>query len=260
MHRILATLLALFLAATGAPRSAACQSPAGAAVTPTATPSWSIGAVSVQFGAAGLGLGELNQSLTAGGRPEFSENTATLGLSGYARFGRFVIGGGGETALPQRNNVGGWVTKVAFGSATVDAGAVLIDAPHFMLYPELSLGVRGSLLRLQKNEDFSYDDAVRDPERSVNLSSVGVIAGAGIVAEARFSAPTLGEFSIGLRAGSTQPLGRPGVRSGESSITGAPREGNGWYTRLTISRPVAMRRDIMGAISTSLLSLLTIGN
>jgi hypothetical protein len=260
MQRLLAVLLVLVHTTVGMPRRADCQSSAGTAADSAPTPSWSIGAVSVQFGAARLGLGELNQSLSTGGRPEFSQNTATLGLSGYARFGRFVIGGGGETALPQRNNVGGWVTKVAFGSATVDAGAVLIEAPHFMLYPELSLGVRGTLLRLQKNEDFSYDDAVRDPERSVNLSSVGVIAGAGIVAEARFSAPRLGEFSIGLRAGSTQPLGRPGVRSGESSITGAPREGNGWYTRLTIGRPVAMRRDIMGAISTSLLSLLTIGN
>lgn len=256
-HRFLASSALVVHMIGGLSHVASGQDNPNGALVEKPTPHWTTGSISVQFGAAGLGLTELNGSLTANGRPAFSTSVATIGVSGYARFGRFLIGGGGESALPQRETATGWVSKISFGSAMVDAGYVMISRSRLTVYPQLSIGIRATSLKVQRTGDFTFDDGVRDPARGVEMSSLGALAGVGIVAETHIATERTGDFSIGIRAGMSKPLGAPGTLAGESVVSGTPREGSGWQLRLTVGKPIGKRREVVNALSTAVLSILT---
>jgi len=255
--RVVVSMFALVLGLTISISIADCQEPSDSVMVKRDTPRWTTGSITVQSGGARLGLGELNATLTANGRPAFSTNVATFGLSGYARFGRLVLGGSSETALPQRRSSAGWRSTVSFGSAMLDAGYAIVDVPRLLVYPQVSLGLRQTSLRLERSGNFSYDDGVNDPARGVAMSSLGVLSGLGVVAEMRLATRLTGAFAIGLRAGLVQPLGGAATLAGESNVTGTPREGTGRYLRLSIAKPIGKRRDTLGALSTAMLSLLT---
>lgn len=259
MHllRSIVSLTVLGVSLASATRSATCQEQPDSMMVARVTPRWSIGSVSFQLGAAHLGLDELNGTLAANARPAFSTDVATIGISAYARFGRLVIGGSGESALPQRASTPAWNNTISFGSATLDAGIALVDRPHLLVQSQLSIGVRKSSLRMEQSGDFPYVDGVRDPARGVALSSLGALAGVGVVAELRFRTRTTGAFAIGMRAGIARPLGDPVTSAGESSVTGTPRESAGRYLRLSIAKPIGRRRDIVSALSTAMLSIIT---
>ncbi len=260
MHKLhfLASLAALGVALAGPTRTAIGQDRPDSMMVARVTPRWTTGSISFQLGSAHLGLSELNGTLAANDRPAFSSDVATLGLSAYARFGRLTIGGTGESALPQRAASPGWRNRIAFASATLDAGVALIDRPRLLVQTQLSFGVRKTSLHLEQSDDFQYDDGVRDPARGVELSSLSALGGVGLVAELRFATRTTGAFAIGLRAGVSRPLGHPATLAGERTVTGAPRESAGSYLRLSIGKPIARRREIMSALSTAMLSIITL--
>lgn len=254
--RSLARLTLLVLGLGIASGIADCQEPADSVMVARYTPRWSVGAIGVQFGAAHLGLGDLNRTLTAHGRPAFSTDIATFGLAASARFGRFAIGGSSESALPQRTSAAGWVNRISFGSATVDAGFIVVDGARLVVQPQLSLGVRYSSMRLEQRGDLAYEDGVRDPARSLDMTTMRAMGGVGIAAELRLATRATGPFAIGLRAGLTRPFGAPAAWSGERAVTGAPGEADGRYLRVAVSRPIGRRRDIVSTLSTAMFSLL----
>ena len=259
MHKLhfLASLAALGVALAGPTRTAIGQDRPDSMMVARVTPRWTTGSISFQLGSAHLGLSELNGTLAANARPAFSTDVATLGLSAYARFGRLMIGGTGESALPHRAASPGWRNTISFGSATLDAGVALIDRPRLLVQTQLSLGLRKTSLRLEQSDDFRYEDGVRDPARGVELSSLSALGGIGMVAELRFATRSTGTFALGLRAGFAQPLGHAATLAGERSVTGAPRESAGSYLRLSIGKPIARRREIMSALSTAMLTIIT---
>jgi hypothetical protein len=254
-HRTLA-LVALAHGIMGLSHVAIGQDRPDSVMVAIATPRWTTGSLNVQFGVAGLGLDELNGTLTANGRPPFSTSTATIGIAGYARFGRLLVGVGGESALPQRDEAAGWTTRVSFGSAMVDAGYVILDRSRLIVYPHVSIGVRATSLTVQRVGDFTFTDGVRDPARGVELSSRGALAGVGLVAETHLTTSRTGDFSIGVRAGLVTSVGAPGTIAGERTVSGAPHEASGWHVRLTVGRPIGRRRNVVSALSTALVSLL----
>lgn len=249
--------LSFSIAVSALPHASAAQERTDSLMVARVTPRWSTGSVQLHAGTAHLGLSELNTALRAHGRPAFSTDVATFGVSAAARFGRLVIGGSGESGLPQRATTPDWNNRVSFGSATMDAGVALVESPRWVLHPQLSLGVRRTRLSMERRGDFAYDDGIRDPARGVSLSSMSAMAGAGVVAELRMATRRAGDFSIGLRAGVTRPLGAPAANAGGATVSDAPREATGRYLRLTLGRPLGRRRDVKGALSTSLLSILT---
>jgi hypothetical protein len=232
-----------------------CQSQPDSVKAERAASSWSIGALSVQVGPAQLGLDDFNANLTANGRPGFGNDVRTFGLSGYARFGRLTIGGSTERSMPQRNAQGGWISKVSFGSAMVDAGMVLAESKWLTVHPQVSLGLRTSSLSIEQEGDFTYESGVQDPARSVSLSSKSMLAGASVVAEMHFETRMLGKFSLGVRAGIVSPLGTATTSAGESVVSGTPVEQSGRYMRLTIGKSVGRRGDVVSALGTALLSI-----
>lgn len=258
MHtqRFIASVLALTVGLTGSSRIAAGQGRRDSVMVERITPRWETGSISVQIGAAHLGLNELNERLARSGRPSFSTTVTTIGVSGSARFGRLLLGGGGESALPQRELSPGWISKISFGSAMIDAGVAAIDRPGFLVYPQFSLGIRKTSFRMDQSGDFTYDGGIQDPARGVAMSSRSALVGFGLVAEGHWTTRRTGEFSVGMRAGVVRPLGRPGTSAGESVVTGTPQETSGRYVRLSIGKPIGKRRDTIGALSTALLSII----
>lgn len=217
---------------------------------------WSTGSVSFQLGATHLGLGDLNESLARNGRPEFRTSIPTIGVSGHMRFGRVILGASSETMLPDRRSSQGWVNKLSFGSATIDAGFAVVDAPRVLVYPQVSLGIRRTSLHLERSGDFAYEDGVSDPARGVSMSSFAGLMQFGLVAEAHLSTRHIGEFSIGLRAGIGSVSGSPLTLAGESRVYGAPREGSGRYLRLSVGKPVRRKREALNSLLSGAWSLL----
>lgn len=255
--RLSVSLVALGASLAGPSRTLDAQEVVDSVVVARYIPQWSVGSVSVQLGAAHLGLDELNTMLAAHERPAFSTDAATFGVSAYARFDRFVIGGSGETALPQRATQGSWKNRISFGSATVDAGIALVDRPRLLVQSLASIGVRRSSLRMEQSDDVAYDDVVRDPARGTSLSTTSALAGVAVAAELRFVTRATGAFSIGVRAGISHPFGSPATRAGESSVSDSPHESTGRYLRLSIGKPIGRKRDAVRALSTALLSIVT---
>lgn len=220
------------------------------------TARWSMGSLSIQFGVDRLGLSELNKTMVANGRPAFADDAGTIGLSGYARFGRVLIGGTGETALPRRELAGGFTNRIWYGRAAFDAGYAVIDRPRVMIYPQVSFGLKHSVLQMQESGDFTFANGVNDPARGLAMSSWRAMAGYGLVGELRLSTRSLGAFSIGVRGGYATPVGGARTSAGESSVSGTPSEEAGTYLRLSIGKPIGRRRNALSVLSTVLIPMM----
>jgi hypothetical protein len=218
-------------------------------------PRWSNGSLGVRVGTAHLGLGALNENFARNGRPQFASNVATIGFAGHARFGRLMLGAGGESALANRIASTDWISKISFGSATLETGVALIDGRGFLVAPQFSIGVRKTSLRMDRPGDFTYDQGVKDPARGVAFSTREGLVGVGVIAE-RHLRVRANQFSLGVQAGIAQPFGGPATFAGESHVHGTPRQDTGRYLRLIFGKPIGGRRDAMTAVSGALLSMI----
>ncbi len=222
----------------------------------TAVPGWNTGSLSVQFGVDRLGLTELNKTMTANGRPAFASEAGTVGISGYARFGRVLVGGTGETAIPQRKLGAGFINKIWYGTAAFDAGYAVVNHPMLLIYPQASFGMKHSVLQMEQGGNFTYSNGVNNPARGLRMSSWRATAGYGLVSELRLRSRTAGDFSIGIRGGYATPVGGAHTAAGESSISDTPSEEAGAYLRLTIGKPIGKRRNALSVLSTVLIPLM----
>jgi hypothetical protein len=166
-----------------------------------------------------------------------------------------MIGAGGESALAQRVESPDWISKISFGSATLDAGLAIVDASGTLIAPQVSLGVRNTSLRMHRPGDFTYDQGVQDPARGVAFATREWLLGYGIVAERRLGLGSR-QFSIGVQAGVAQPFGGPATLAGESRVHRTPRQESGRYLRMSIARPIGGRRDISTVVLGALLSMI----
>jgi hypothetical protein len=223
--------------------------------TTTVTPRWTTGSFRIEFGADRLGITALNKTMSTSGRPQFDDQLATIGISGSARYGRVLVGGTGETALPQRNLSAGWINKLWYGTASAELGLVALETPMFVVYPQASIGVRHRVLRMEQAGDFSYDVAVTNPTRGVSMSTWRAIAGYGVVAEWRLATRITGPMSLGVRGGYATPLGGGHTTSGESTVSDTPGEGSGGYVRFSVGKPLGKRRNVASVLSSVLVPL-----
>jgi hypothetical protein len=217
-------------------------------------PSWSNGSVNFQLGATQLGLDALNNRMVQGGRPAFALSAPTIGISGYARFGRLLLGGSGESAIPSRELSPGWISKITFGSALVNGGVAVVDSKRMLLAPQVGIGVRKTSLRMERSGDYTYDEAIQDPARGIAMSSISGVWQFGMVTEMRVQTRMTGAFSIGARAGMSLPFGGPTTSAGEARVHNAPREDAGHYLALSFGRPIGAKSQVIKTMSSTLLS------
>src|SRR4051812_4413285 len=107
VHYLIAVLSLVSALSAGAQASNSPDSASGSAK------SWETGAFQVRAGAARYGIGSLNSDLARSGRPTFGTGSATVGFNAYARFGRVLVGAGGETSIANRRVADGWITQLS---------------------------------------------------------------------------------------------------------------------------------------------------
>jgi len=149
-----------------------------------------------------------------------------------------------------------WMTKLSTNSATLDAGYAVLETRSFMAYPMVSLGVRQSHLHMEQRGDFSYDDALQDPSRGVTLSSMTGLVQASFTAEQRMSVRKLGRISLAATLGVARPFGGSNTIAGESRVSSTPSQTSGTYFRLSFGKPMGSRREVMGAFTAAMLSVI----
>lgn len=123
------------------------------------------------------------------------------------------------------------------------------------MYPAVSIGLRETKLRIDQDGKFDYGDGLRDPWRSLEISSYSGLAGLGIAAERRTRVMKGWPLSVGLQAGITQPIGGGVSYSGDRAIAGVPRARSGRYLRLTFGMPIHRRGEAFSAIGGSMLGM-----
>ena len=143
---------------------------------------WSIGSVQFRAGRTQLGVESLNADLTRNGRPTFATSVPSLGIGGYMRRGRLILGTSTEMTLPQLRQSGDVRTRLSGRSTSLDAGIALVDRGAMLVYPTVSIGLRETKLRIDQDGQFDYGDGLRDPWRSLEISSYSGLAELGIAA------------------------------------------------------------------------------
>jgi hypothetical protein len=205
------------------------------------TAQWSTGETYFRVGAASLGLDRLNAALLRNGRPTFSNNVATVGISTEARTGRLIYGASIEQGLPRRALENDWVTKLATGGASLDAGLAIIETSNSLIYSTVSLGMRSTSLHFERRGGFTYSEGLQDPARGLDLSSRTGLAVFGVTGERHFETHRAGMFTLAVQAGIARPLGAPNTFAGENHVEETPGQSSGRYIRLAFGKPLAAR-------------------
>ena len=237
-HR-LAFFASLALVAGSIPRLGAQNSQTDASGDRTAQ--WTTGATYFHVGAASLGLDRLNADLLRNGRPTFSNNVVTLGISTQARTGRLLYGASIEQGLPRRALENDWVTKLAAGGASLDAGLAIIETSNSLIYSTVSLGMRSTSLHFERRGGFTYSEGLQDPARGLDLSSRTGLVVFGVTGERHFDTHRVGMFTLAVQAGIARPLGAPSTFAGENHVEETPGQTSGRYIRLAFGKPLAAR-------------------
>ena len=124
-----------------------------------------------------------------------------------------------------------------------------------LVYPAVSIGLRETKLRIDQDGKFDYGDGLRDPWRSLEISSYSGLAELGIAAERRTRVLKGWPFSVGVQAGIAQPFGGGVAYSGDRAIAGVPRARSGRYVRLAFGTPIHRRGEAFSAIGGSMLGM-----
>lgn len=216
---------------------------------------WAIGSVQFRAGTMQLGLASLNADLVRNGRPTFATTVSSFGMGGYMRGGRFIIGTTTEMIFPQLRESADVRTHLSGNSTTLDAGFAIVDRRKTLIYPVASVGLRQTKLRIDQDAAFDYGDGLRDPWRSLEISSYSGVAGLGIAAEQRTTVIRGWPLSVGVQAGIDRPFGGGVAYSGDHAVTGVPRQRSGRYLRLTFGTPIHRRAEAFSAMSGSIMGL-----
>jgi hypothetical protein len=158
--------------------------------------------------------------------------------------------------LPHRKSQPGWITKLSAGSATLDAGYVLLDASSIAISATTSIGIRSTSLHFEQAGDFTYDEGLENPARAVDLLSRGGIVHFGLDAERRFETTRLGQFSLSLETGVARPLGAAATYSGENRVLATPRQNSGRFLRVAIGKPITRRGRALDTVGAALVSMI----
>jgi len=131
-----------------------------------------------------IDIGDLNTRLKNEGYREFLETFMALGGGGYAMLDRFIIGGEGIGLLTgdESGTIGSETFKTSFdgGYGIVKLGYLFYQHNGLNLYPTIGFGGGSMKLNIKKSETVSFDDILKNPKRTVSLSTSCLIIDIGI--------------------------------------------------------------------------------
>ena len=196
-----------------------------------------------QAGFLRLAVDDMNSALSGAGLPTLDRSTVTLGGGGYARRGRFVIGGEGHGLLSddQPSPDGAVQVSLDGGYGLFKVGYLAYTESGLDVYPMVGIGGGGLSVSIVERSAPTFDEILVDPARSSRLSTGMFLMDLSVNADYRFTRyrredGRAGGLLVGLQAGY---LFAPGSTSwtldDTNGVAGGPDLGiQGLYVRLSL--------------------------
>ena len=192
------------------------------------------------FGYNQVDLNSLNSLLSNNGYTKFPTNYLSFGGGGWAVIRNFVIGGQGHGLSGGTVTGAAYSSEIEMGYGFFDLGYMVVSGKNLKVYPVLGLGGGGVTVRINEiGTTPTFDDVLKDPKRSVELSSNGFLTKLEVnfdyILNNTGSNEGNGGFILGLTIGYTYSPSNNGWEMNERDISGGPVTGvNGFYARLKI--------------------------
>jgi len=118
----------------------------------------------------------LNSTLENNTYSAFSDKFFTVGGGGQGIIKRVILGGEGYALLGETSTQGNRETSIAGGAGFFNLGYVALSTKTLRMYPLLGIGGGAIGLRIfEKSEGLSFEDVLKDPKRSVELTTGGLL-------------------------------------------------------------------------------------
>jgi len=162
----------------------------------------------LMLGASLIDLEALKASLDNEGYSTFEHLFISLGGGGYQIINGVLVGGEGHGLTGRRETTpssGKYKTSLSGGYGLLNVGYLVYAIEGLNVYPFLGLG--GGVLRLRIVERGApvFEEVLKDPQRSVELSTGGLLVSVGVGADYLVSLMGYGRepggFVFGLRIG-----------------------------------------------------------
>lgn len=186
------------------------------------------------LGVGAFDFSALNDRLTANGYQKLPSTRTLIGGEGHAVFDSgFVVGARGGAFLGGgADGPGGMRARFSGGFGMLDLGFALVHTKPILLTLTADIGGYGSGLEISDGQSFTFDDALKNPKRSVSMGRGGVLMGITIGIDGRvpIGQPEHGRrgfFTLGARIGALY-----GPSLGDFSSSGGAQATNGPTTGL----------------------------
>lgn len=197
------------------------------------------------IGYMNLDTTDLNNTLAAQGYSKIPGDFLTAGGGGYALFDNGLILGGTGLGLVSSEkqiirNGERYEQMVGAGLGLFKIGYAVVRTADMHIAPQFGIGGGGIAIDISKKEDLSFNQALDNPNRTVNLSKGGLALDFGITFNHLIGAVVddedRGGFAVGAEVGY---VWSPGAESkwfdGSTEVSGGPDFSlQGFYLRLTI--------------------------
>ena len=197
---------------------------------------------SFQVGYLRLDLDDLSSALDGAALPSMSEDFLTLGGSGFAARGKFLIGGEGHAVLGtgETTGDGGRRLNVSGGYGMFRVGYLVYTRDALDVYPLFGIGGGGMSLKIAERFAPTFDQVIADPETSSTLSTALFVLDVGVGASYRITMGQrengVGGILVGFQTGySFAPAQSAWSLDGTNDVAGGPDlRIQGPYVRVSI--------------------------
>ncbi len=192
------------------------------------------------FGHNVLDIKNFNDTLKNNGYSTMSDSFVSFGGGGHAIIDNLVIGGEGHGLSGREEDIGNdYKASIKAGYGFFNIGYVIFNVENLSIYPLLGIGGGGIDVKISEISSPSFNDILNNPERSVELTTGGILISLSLCTEYLLSlgegyGGTKGGIIVGLRIGYTWSPSYNWTLDG-SNIPGSPNVGiNGYFIRLSI--------------------------
>ncbi len=200
-----------------------------------------VGAAQTSVGYAWLGAAGLNAQLRGAGLATMSTGAATVGISADMRFRHFLVAGGWQSIVPATVSNSSYRTRVTGDIASLDVGAFVLRGSRGALFVLAGAGARNLGIRVERRGPVSFDDALLNPGRGMDLTGTSLLTHAGVGGEwrplSRF------EATLSVRAGLVRGASPQEWMGAFDDVAGGPDNVRGSYVSIGLSSPLRSRRN-----------------
>jgi hypothetical protein len=199
--------------------------------------------VELQVGGARVHNQTFADALRAHGYPTPETSVLTTGAGTHILLGPVIVGGSVNKLLSRTSTNSQYALETSGGHGQLDLGLMLVSTRTLSVYPVVGFGAGRLTSKLHDRVELSFDQALADPRRGIELKAHSYTYDVGLTIEhsAQLWSARSG-FTIGVHLGQVGRLGDTQWRFGSSDVPGGTYNSvGGPYARLTFGRPTGSR-------------------